>query len=283
MTQNASVQRAQNQAEQASQEASPWIDRLGRFGYTAKGVVYAIVGVLAFQAAIGSGGQTTGSSGALQSIANQPFGQLLLGLVAIGLAGYVVWRFAEAIADPENKGTDAKGIATRIGYVVSGILYGFLAFTAVQIIMGNGGGGGGSSTESFTARLMSQPFGQWLVGIVGVITIAAGFEQLQRAYKASFRKKFKLQDMSPTEQTWSTRLGRFGLSARGLVWTMIGIFFIVAAYQAQPQEAEGLAQVLQTLVQQPFGPWLLGIVALGLVAYGIFMVIQARYRRMIET
>ncbi len=282
MTQNASVQRAQNQAEQASQEASPWIDRLGRFGYAAKGVVYAIVGILAFQVAIGSGGRTTGSSGALQSVANQPFGQILLGAIAIGLVGYVVWRFAEAIYDPENKGTDAKGIATRIGYVVSGILYGFLAFTAVQIITGNGGGGG-SSTESFTARLMSQPFGQWLVGIVGIITIAAGFEQLQRAYTASFQKKFKMGEMSPTEQTWATRLGRFGLAARGVVWTMIGIFFIVAAYQAQPQEAEGLAQVLQTLTQQPFGPWLLGIVALGLIAYGIFMEIQARYRRMIET
>lgn len=283
MAQNRSVRQAGNQAQSATAEASPWIEPLGRLGYTAKGIVYAIVGLLAFQVAIGTGGQTTGSSGALRAIAAQPFGQILIGLMAIGLVGYVIWRFAEAIVDPDNKGTDAKGIATRIGYVISGILYGALAFTAVRIIMSGSGGGGGNTTESFTARLMSQPLGQWLVGIVGVITIVIGFEQFHRAYNASFRKKFKLWEMSRQEDTWATRLGRFGLAARGVVWTLIGIFFIVAAYQAQPQEAAGLGQVLQKLAEQPYGPWLLGVVALGLIAYGAFMIIQARYRRMIET
>lgn len=278
MTQRTST-RAKQHAAQASEHASPWLARLARLGYAAKGIVYMIVGVLATQAAFGAGGQTTGSEGALQEIVTQPFGQVLLGIVAIGLVGYALWRFVQAGVDPDNKGSDAKGIATRLGYAVSGIIYGSLAVTAVRIMMGSSSGGGDSSSQTWTARLMSQPFGQWLVGIVGAIIIGLGLVQFYKAYKAKFREELKLGEMSSTEETWATRIGRLGFAARGVVFGIIGGFLIQAAYQSDPSEARGLGSALQTLAQQPFGPWLLGIVAIGLIAYGIFMGVMARYRR----
>lgn len=272
-------------AKQQAEQASGWVKALAQAGFAAKGIVYAIVGVLAFQAAFGAGGQTTGSTGALRTIAAQPFGQILLVLVGIGLIGYVVWRFVQAAVDPDNKGSDAKGIATRLGYAVSGVIYAGLALTAFGIVWGAtmggggaGGAGGGSSQQALTARLMSQPFGQWLVGIVGALVIGAGLYQIYKGITVEFRKKLKIWEMSSTEQTWAVRAGRLGLIARGIVLAMIGGFFIQAAWQAQPGEARGLGGALAELAQQPFGPWLLGIVALGLIAYGIYMGVLARYR-----
>ena len=256
-----------------------WVERLARLGYLAKGIVYAIVGVLAVQAAFGAGGQTTDTKGALSAIAAQPFGKFLLALLTVGLIGYVVWRFVQAVQDPEHKGDDAKGWATRLGYAVSGLIYASLAFTAIGLIRGSGGGGGGNSEQDWTARLLAQPFGQWLVGLVGAFVIGLGFYQLYQAYKAKFRKQMKLQEMSPTEETWATRIGRFGLGARGVVFCIIGFFLLQAARQSDASEVRGLDGALQSLAQQPYGPWLLGIVALGLVAYGIHMAVQARYIR----
>jgi Na+/proline symporter len=255
-----------------------WVERLARFGYAAKGVVYTIVGALAVQAAFGQGGQTTDTKGALGAIAAQPFGKFLLVLLTIGLIGYVLWRFVQAIKDPEHKGDDPKGLARRAGYAISGLIYAGLALSAIGLIRGSGGGGG-NSEQGWTAKLLSQPFGQWLVGLVGALVIGIGFYQLYEAYKAKFRKEMKLHEMSPTEETWATRIGRFGLAARGVVFVIIGFFLLQAARQSDPNQARGLDGALKALAQQPYGPWLLGIVALGLVAYGIYQGVQARYRR----
>jgi len=160
--------------------------------------------------------------------------------------------------------------------------YAGLALSAIRLITGSGSGDSSTtSTQDWTARLLSQPFGQWLVGAVGAFTIGLGFYQLYKAYKAKFRKEMKLQEMSATEETWATRIGRLGEAARGIVFTIIGFFLIQAARQSDASEAQGLDGALQALAQQPYGPWLLGIVAIGLVAYGIHMGVQARYRRIV--
>lgn len=262
-----------------TRKSSAWIERLARFGYAAKGVVYIIIGLLATQAAIGAGGKTTDAKGALQTIVTQPFGKFLLALVAIGLVGYVLWRFVQAFLDPENKGTDSKGILQRIGDGFSGLIYAGIALSAVQIILGSGGSSNSNSTRDWTARLLAQPFGQWLVGTIGAITIGMGFYEFYQAYKAKFRNQLKLNQMSNKEQTWATRLGRFGLAARGIVFIAIGFFFIQAARQQDPNQAIGLSGALQKLAQQPHGTWILGIVAIGLVAYGIYQGVLARYRQ----
>lgn len=264
--------------QQLTTNPSTWVERLARFGYAAKGVVYGIVGLLAAQAAFGAGGKTTDTQGALQEIVTQPFGQILLALVAIGLFGYVIWQFVQAIKDPEHKGTDAKGILQRIGYAISGIIYAGLALSAVRIILGSGGGNS-NSTEDWTARLLAQPFGQWLVGTIGAFIIGLGFYQFYKAFTTKFRKEFNLTDLSDTEQKSVKGISRFGLAARGVVFCIIGFFLIQAARQSDATEVQGLGEALQTLSQQPYGKWLMGIVALGLIAYGIYMVMQARYRR----
>lgn len=263
------------------QQSSLWVDRLARFGFAAKGIVYAIIGLLAIRAAIGTGGKTTDTRGALEAIITQPFGKFLLTLVGIGLIGYVLWRFVQAIKDPENKGTDAKGLAQRLGYVISGLIYAGLSLTAFQMVLGSGGGSSGNSAQDWTAKVLSQPFGQWLVGLFGSFIIGLGFYHFYKAYKAKFRQKLKLNQMSKTEETWATRLGRFGLAARGVNFIVIGLFLIQAARQADPNQARGLAGALQALAAQPYGPWILLLVALGLLAYGIYMGVEARYRRIL--
>lgn len=277
---------ARSAARQAKQTAGaavrhPWVEKLARFGYAAKGLVYAVVGVLAVQTAIGAGGQTTGQQGALAAIAAQPLGQVLLALVAVGLVGYIIWRLVQATIDTEGKGKDPKGLATRAGYVVSGLAYGGLALAAGRLAIG-AGNSGGDSTSSMTGRLMAQPFGRWLVAIIGLIVVGVGLYQIYRGYSASFRKHLKTEQMSKAEEAWAVRSSRFGLLAHGVVFGISGAFVVQAALRSDPNQARGLDGALQTLAQQPFGPWLLGLVALGLVAYGIHQLVEARYRRMIQ-
>lgn len=279
-----SPERAKQRAKQATREASGWIEPLGRLGYAAKGIVYAIVGVLAAQAAIGAGGETTDTQGALSRIIEAPFGRVLLGLTAVGLLGYAIWREVQAFMDTENKGSDAKGYVARTAYAIVGLAYLGLALTAVQLVRGTGGGGSGSETQQgWTARLLAQPFGQLLVGLIGLIVIGVGLYQLYKGVSGSFRDKLKLNEMSQTEQTWATRSGRLGFIARGVVFAIIGALLIAAARQADASQARGFAGALETLAAQPYGPWLLGVVALGLIAYGFFCLVEARYRRMIIT
>ena len=265
-----------------SSDTAKWIERLARFGYAAKGIVYAIVGVLAVQAAFNWGGRVTGSTGAFETIANQPFGKVMLFLVAIGLVGYVVWRFVSAIFDPEHNDDGFKNVFRRLSYAVSGLVYGSLAFAALRIVFGFGsssGSGGGDSSSEQTATLLSQPFGRWLVGLVAAGSVGYGFYCIYRGVKVKFRKKLKLSEMSQTEQTWAIRIGRFGLICKGIVSTIVGYFFAQAARSANASEAKTTAGALQSIQQQPYGAVLMGIVALGLLAYGVHLMVQARYRR----
>jgi hypothetical protein len=208
---------------------------------------------------------------------------VLLALVALGLIGHAVWRWVQAALDTENKGTDAKGIATRLGYAAIGVAYAGLALAAARLAFGTGGGSGGSdqSAQDWTQSLLAQPFGRWLVGLAGLAVIGVGGYQLYRSYTAKFREKLNLGEMSTTEQQWTLRVGRFGFAARGVVFAIIGGFLMMAALRDQSEQARGLGGALDALGAA--GPILLGIVALGLVAYGVFMFLQARYRRMVIT
>lgn len=260
------------------QQPAQWIERLARFGYAAKGIVYILVGLLAFQAAFNWGGKVTGSKGAFQTIASQPFGNIMLFLVTVGLLGYVVWRFVQAATDPEHNDEGFGALARRLSYVASGIIYGSLAFFAFKIVFTSTSSSGSSSNQR-TATLLAQPFGQWLVGTVGVAVIAYGFYCFYRAIATKFRSKLKLSQMSIETEKWTTRIARFGLSAKGIVSVITGYFFIQAAKASDPSQARTTEGALQSIQQQPYGAWLIGIVALGLLAYGIHLMIQARYRR----
>ncbi|MFY0571706.1 DUF1206 domain-containing protein [Archangium lansingense] len=260
---------------------NPWTERLARLGYLAKGVVYAVIGVLALQVAFGSGGRTTDTKGALATLARGSWSKALLAVVAVGLVGYVLWRVVQAWMDPDGKGTDAKGLFLRGFYLVSAAIHALLALAAFRLVLGTGGVGasGDQSAQSWTARLMSQPFGQALVAVVGLVIAGMGFWQVYKAWKEKFRKKLRLDELRPQQAEWAVRISKLGILARGLVFVLIGGFLVQAALTANPRRARGLDGALETLAAQSHGTVLLALTAAGLVAYAVYMAVEARYRR----
>lgn len=255
--------------------SSAWIDPLARFGYAAKGAVYCLIGGLAVAAAFTGGGRTTDSGGAMSSIADAPLGRAILGTIALGLAGYVIWQIVRAVKDPQDKGA-----GHRAFYVLTAIIHTGLAWQAGMLALGgsgsgSNGGSSGGSASSWSAKLMQQPFGPWLVGIVGGAIAAYGLQQLWNAWKVDLDDQLELASMSRTTRKWTVRVSRLGLAARGVVLDIIGGYLIVAALQSDPSEAKGLGEVLSMMEGTP---WLLGVVAFGLMAYGVYYVVRARYR-----
>ncbi len=254
---------------------------LARLGYAIKGVVYIIIGWLAVQLAIGTGGKATGRHGALQTVSQQPFGHFLLIVVAIGLLAYALWSFIQAIYDTEGAGRSAKGVVKRIAYAAVGVSYALLSFGAFKLIAGAGNSGKNStaSTQGWTALLLKQPFGVVLVVLVGLIVLGIAVALFMEAYKMQFLRHLNLSGVSATVRKVVTFLGRLGYAAQGVVFVIIGLFLIIAAVDRNPGQAKGLNTALLVLAQQPFGKFLLAIVALGFLAYGIYSWVEARYRR----
>lgn len=276
------VGRVEQGARGVAQRQQKWLVPLGRAGFAANGVVYLIVGALAAQAAFGAGGDTTGTGGALGHIVEAPFGRLLLALVAIGLAGYALWRMLQALLDTEHKGDEPKGLLARVGSGITGVIYAGLALSAAGMALGTSDTPDQEGqTQDRTAWLMSQPFGPVLVVLTGLIVIGVGVAQFIHAYRGSITQKLREEGMNDGERQLVKVAGRVGYIARGVVFALLGFFLVVAGVQARPDQARGLGGVLATLASQPFGPWLLGLVAVGLVAYGVYMLVAARYRRMV--
>lgn len=250
-------------------EAAPYVETLARAGYATKGLVYMLVGGLAALAALGPGGRTTGSTGALASIAGSTPGRIVLGLIALGLAGYVFWGLVRAGLDPENDGA-----GKRAYYALTAAIYGLLAFESARLALGAGGAAAGGA-EHWSAVVMRQPLGNVLLGAAGIALAAFGLQQVWRAWRSDVGRRLALGALSRSARTWAIRVGRFGLAARGVVLGIIGAYLVVAAMQAAPAEARDVGEVLSTMEQSP---WLLAAVALGLVAYGLFNLIRARYR-----
>jgi hypothetical protein len=258
---------------------SNWLETLTRIGFACKGVVYFLVGALALLMALGEGGETTDQRGAMGRIAEQPFGEFALIIVGGGLLAYALWRFLSAIYDTEGAGSGKKGIAKRIGYAISGFVYTGFAWSAIKLALGDGSGAqGGHAQQTWSARLMNAPGGTLLLIAVGLGIIAFGVMQVRKGLKEKFMKKMRTGQMSATERDWCARAGKAGYSARGVVFGVTGTFLIVAALKHSPGEARGLEGALDAIAAQPFGPWLLGLVALGLVGYGVFSMFAARYR-----
>lgn len=275
------VESVKDQAEEVIDKVavSPWTEFLARFGYATKGMVYIVVGVLSIMVAVGWGGETTDVRGALQEIETKPFGRTVLGTVAFGLIGYVLWRWVQALADTEHKGKELKGILVRIGYFFSGAVYAGLAFTAGKVLIDVDEPDSSSEIQQYwIARLMQMPAGRFVVGLIGASVIVFGIYQIYKGFKAKFRKRLKLGEMSEEKDTWATWAGRIGYWARGVVFCIVGVFLVLAAVHYDATEAKGLDGVLQALYSNSFGALILGVVAGGLIAYGFYMLVEARYR-----
>lgn len=265
-------------ARSTVRRASPWVQRLARLGYAAKGVVYVIVGGLAAQAAFNAARPIEGSEGAMVTILRQPYGKVLLGIVAVGLAGFVLWRLVQSLLDPEHRGRNLKGVVVRAGRLVSAATYAALTLAAVRMLRGTGGGGQGNGAQHWTARVMEQPFGRIAVGLVGAAIAAYGLYELYRAFASDLDKRLDLARSAVATRRRVVALGRAGTAARGVVFGIIGWLVILAAWRYDPARAQGLEGALASLRGQAYGPYLLTAVALGLVAYGAFQLVQARYR-----
>nr|MBI1230218.1 DUF1206 domain-containing protein [Cytophagales bacterium] len=252
--------------------------KISRFGIATKGVVYILIGGLSAWAAFGSGGKKTGSDGALKFLVEQPFGQIMLWLVTLGLAGYVFWRMYQTFSDTEDEGLDAKGIARRIGYFSSGVFYMFLIYSAVELLVGSGGGSSGGGRQSMIQKLLEQEYGRWLVAAVALAFFGKAVYQIFRAYSDKFRDKLKEAGMDEKTQNLMIYSGRVGYTARGLVIGLIAYLTVRAAITYDASKAGGTKDAFE-FIQNEFGTLALGIIALGLLAYGVFMIINASQRK----
>jgi hypothetical protein len=279
---NSAVEKVSERAEQVIDDvaASSWMEMLARYGYATKGIVYIVVGGVSPLAALGLRGETPDVRGVLQEIEDKPFGKVALATVAFGLVGYVLWRWVQALADTDRKGTKLKGVLVRIGYFFSGAVYAGLAATAAKVLIDVDEPDSSSDIqEDWIARVMGIPLGRTLVILAGAFTIGFGLYQIYKGFKAKFRKRLKLAEMSERKISVATWSGRIGYASRGLVFCLIGFFAIQAALHFNPDEAKGLDEALAILAQNYYGAWALLAVAVGLIFYGFYMLVESRYRK----
>jgi Domain of Unknown Function (DUF1206) len=240
--------------------------------------MYALVGLLALKVALLGRGHTPDRESALKAVADEQFGRVLLSAIAIGIAGYALWQLARAVLGGNLEGGEDENVFKRIGYAARGVFYGALFVSALLIVFGADEGGNQREEDRATAYVLDLPGGPFLVGGVGLAFIGAGLFNLYRGVTRNFREKLKLRKMSEAEDKLYTVIGVVGFAARGVVFSLIGVFLIRAAYQYDPEEAVGIDGALSELAQASYGPFLLGLVAAGLFAFGLYSFVEARYR-----
>lgn len=257
--------------------APPWVERLARVGIVCKAVVYLAIGALATGVALEAGGVLTGGEGVLRLLVGRPMGRGLLAALAFGFAAYTLWLFAQAVVDPDGNGTSFVGVVNRVGQILTGIAHVALTWEAARLALGLPGGEG-VGVEGLVGSVLQAPFGDVLLRVTGVVVVVVGLSQVWRGLFGDVRRDWRLAALDPGRHRWAFRVGRFGLATRGLVLAVAGLLVVRAAAALNPEEAGGVGDVLARLWAQPFSQWLLGTVALGLVAYGMFALIEARYR-----
>lgn len=259
---------------------STWASRFFTLGHVAKGSVYLMTGGLAVATVIGSAGGPAGPQGILGFVREQPFGKILLGLLALGLASYCLWRLYMALSDPDEKGTDTSGLVKRIGWACSGVFYGLLSAQSFGVVFGSSGGGGSGGKESAAAMLMSQPFGKVLMFVLAAIFLGTAIYQLHRGLSEKFLDKINDSQIGHDKYAWYTKFGKAGHVARAIIFAIIAYFVLLAGLNADPTKVRGMEGALSYLENNPYGFWLLGITGLGMMLYGAFMFVKAHYHQM---
>lgn len=259
-------------------EYSPFVESLTRFGYGVRGFIYIIIGVLALKYVLGLGGQLASPQEAIAEIGKQSIGKILLGLVLLGLISYTLWGLIRAVLDPLHKGHDLNGVFARLGFLVSAFGYAVLIPPTYGYIMGNSSSG--SSSQGFISSIMSMPWGRWVIGIAGVAGVIGGIYQIYQGIKSHFDRQFQIYALTPDQAKLAVNVARFGTAARGVVFVVLGILIAVAAYNANPNQSIAMDAALSALLKLPFGVWILAIVALGLVAFGVYSLLSAIWFRL---
>lgn len=272
------MHRAGAEVGDATHQAAPGLETLARFGYASKGLVYGMVGMLALSVAMGRGGATTDSQGALIRLQDLPGGPILMWLLVLGLVGYALWQLVRAFLDPERQGKEAKGIVKRSGYLLSGVLNLGLALFAARLAMRGSAPRNQQSEAQAAGDVLALPGGQLLLGLVGLALLAVAGNQLYSAAGAKFMKRMKFSGSAGHGEKLK-RIGQIGIGARGITVGIIGVFLLIAAWRNKAGMVPGVSEVLTWLNQQPAGNFLLGVLALGTLCYGVWCGVQALYRR----
>lgn len=261
-----------------------WVDRLTRIGYFARGLIYGLMGFFAFQLVVGGHGKITDQTGVLATLASQPLGKFLLIIVAIGMVGLFIWGLIRAIADPFHKGSDFKGIIARTGYAISGITYGALLVPTLNLIQGTGKQAASStqSAQKAAANILTRPGGQLLVELIGAVLIGVGIFRIYAGYSSRLNESLKSYQMTDLERRWAMRLGRLGYVAIGIVFIILGFLAILGAATMDPNKIGGFDKALTFVVQQPYGPLLLLVIAVGLIAFAIYSIMGSLWFRIKE-
>jgi hypothetical protein len=278
-TTNSAVIKADVKRVAQKAEFNPLMEALTRLGYGVRGLIYITMGLLAVQVSLGKGGAPAGPQGAIAAIGKQPAGLILLWVILVGLISYSLWGVVRAVLDPLHKGHDLKGLLARFGFLVSAFGYAILIMPTYGYITGASKNGNGFQTQKFINSIMAMPWGRWAIGIIGLAVLAGGLYQLYQGFTASFDKQIKTYALTPKEVRLATNVGRFGTSARGVVFALVGGLISLSAYQANPSQPVGMESALATLMKQPYGIWLLGIVAVGLIAFGVYSLLSAAWFR----
>ena len=247
---------------------------MARAGYGARGVVFLLIAALALFSGIAGGDADTQS--ALQTLLQQPLGRVWIALVGLGLAGFVVWRLAQSLANADGQDDNFKGYLIRASLFGSAATYAGLAVTCLAMALQSASGGGSGGEQGLAAWAMAQPFGRYLAGAIGIGFVVGGAVTAAKGLRRSFGRYLVLDAQKNTP---AVLISIYGLVARGLVFAIVGVFFLYAAFTIDPQQAGGTAEALAYVRQLPFGGIIYGIVALGLAAFGVYNFVEARYRR----
>jgi hypothetical protein len=262
--------------EDVPREVAPWVERLARLGYAAKALLYLTIGILAAEAALGRSGRITDSRGALRTVEDLSFGRAVLLLIATGFFGYAVWRLVEAIVDPERRGTDLKALLVRGGLALRGLIHAAFGLTALRLASGHATGNSENQAQHWAAKGLSLPAGELLVLGAALGIGGYGLYQVYRAWVAKLSRQLRLGQVPEPIHGWITRVSRFGIAARGVVFCLIGFLLARSALRHDPAEAGGLRQSLRAAAE--LGRWPFLCVAVGLMAYGLYELVNARYR-----
>jgi hypothetical protein len=266
------TRRAARQA--ASSRPMAW---LARAGLAARGVMYVLIGIIAVQIAVNGSRQQADRSGAVRLVARTPLGSVLLWLLVIGFAGMTLWRLSEAVWGTNEPGGRKSG--PRLASLARAVLYAVVTYGILKYALGVGQpSSSDAQSQDLTAAALRHPGGQVIVAIAGIVVVAAGLTIMYRAYKLRFLQNLRLGPASATTRTAVKRLGQAGGMARGVVFGTVGVFLVVAAVDANPGQAKGIDSALRALAHTPLGPWLLVVVALGLITFGVYSWCEARWR-----
>ena len=257
---------------------SPAMKWLARAGFVARGIMYAVIGWIALQIAFGHSGQQADKNGAVHTISSTPFGAFALWVLVVGFFGMALWRLSEAIYGAP--GADGRKAKTRLGALARAVIYAVTGYGVLKYAIGTGGPQStNQQSVDLTATLLRHPGGQALVVVIGLALAIGGLVLAYQYWKMHFLKNMRLGQARARTRRIVEWLGRVGGVARGIVFVTAGIFLVVAAVQYKPQEAKGIDSALRALAGTPAGPWLLVLVAIGLIMFGAFSCCEARWRR----